>query len=217
MFSTNFITASKEYSSYEYETHVPAPYIRKTFDIIEEIESAKITICGLGFYELFINGEKITKGHLAPYISNPDDILYYDEYDLTSLLNEGKNAIGFMLGNGFLNCFGGTVWEMEKAVFRSAPKVALSLEITCKNGEKTVITADESFKTHPSPILLDDLRCGEIYDANKEVAGWNLPEFDDSAWANCISAETPRGETKLCTAEPIVVHKQLIPVAIIRK
>ena len=215
MFSTNFITASKEYSSYEYETHVPAPYIRKTFDIIEEIESAKITICGLGFYELFINGEKITKGHLAPYISNPDDILYYDEYDLTSLLNEGKNAIGIMLGNGFLNCFGGTVWEMEKAVFRSAPKVALSLEITCKNGEKTVITADESFKTHPSPILLDDLRCGEIYDANKEVAGWNLPEFDDSAWANCISAETPRGETKLCTAEPIVVHKQLIPVAII--
>lgn len=215
MFSKKFISATKEYSSYEYETHVAAPYIRKTFEINNEVEFTKITICGLGFYELFINGKKITKGLLAPYISNPDDILYYDEYDLTALLNEGKNAIGILLGNGMLNCPGGTVWEMEKATYRSAPKVALALEICYKNGEKTVITADESFKTHPSPILFDDLRCGEIYDANKEIEGWNSPDFDDSDWENCISAETPRGETKLCTAEPIVVHSELTPVAII--
>lgn len=216
MISTNFISATKKFSSYEYETHIPAPYIRKTFDIINEIDSAKITICGLGFYELFINGKRITKGLLAPYISNPDDILYYDEYDLTELLLKDKNAIGIMLGNGMLNCFGGTVWEMEKAVFRSAPKVALALEIVYKNGEKIVITADETFKTHPSPILFDDLRCGEIYDANKEIKGWNLPDFDDSAWENCISAETPRGETKICTAEPIVAVKKLNPVSIIK-
>ena len=92
MISTNFISATKKFSSYEYETHIPAPYIRKTFDIINEIDSAKITICGLGFYELFINGKRITKGLLAPYISNPDDILYYDEYDLTELLLKDKNA-----------------------------------------------------------------------------------------------------------------------------
>ena len=84
MFSTNFIAATKEYS--EYWSHVPAPYLRKTFTKKAELESAKITICGLGFYELFINGKRITKGLLAPYISNPDDILYYDEYDLKDLL-----------------------------------------------------------------------------------------------------------------------------------
>lgn len=214
MFSTNFIAATKEYSSYEYETHVPAPYIRKTFEIKKEVDSAKITICGLGFYELFINGKRITKGLLAPYISNPDDILYYDEYDLTQLLINDKNAIGIMLGNGMLNCPGGTVWEMEKATYRSAPKVALALEISYKNGEKTVITADESFKTHPSPILFDDLRCGEIYDANKETDGWNLPDFDDSDWDNCLLAETPRGEAKICTAEPITLVKELTPISI---
>ena len=129
MLSTNFIAATKAFSSYEYETHVSAPYIRKTFELKSVIASAKITICGLGFYELFINGKRITKGLLAPYISNPDDILYYDEYEITDLLTENKNAIGIILGNGMLNCPGGTVWEMEKARYRSAPKVALALEI----------------------------------------------------------------------------------------
>lgn len=98
MFSRKFIAATKEYS--EYWLHIPAPYLRKIFEIKSEIETAKITICGLGFYELFVNGKRITKGLLAPYISNPDDILYYDEYDLKNLLLKGKNAIGIVLGNG---------------------------------------------------------------------------------------------------------------------
>lgn len=212
MFSTDFIAATKEYS--EYWSHVPAPYLRKTFIPKGEIENAKITICGLGFYELFINGKRITKGLLAPYISNPDDILYYDEYSLNDLLKSGKNAIGIILGNGMLNCPGGTVWDFQLATYRSAPKVALALEITYKDGETEVITADESFKTHPSPILFDDLRCGEFYDANNEIEGWNLPDFDDSDWVNAIPAETPRGVTKLCEAESIVVLKTLEPQSI---
>ena len=75
------------------------------------------------------------------------------------------------------------------------------------NGENEVIEADESIKTHPSPILFDDLRCGEFYDANKEIKGWNLPNFDDFDGVNAIPTETPRGVTKLCEAETIAVLK----------
>ena len=212
MFSRKFIAATKAYS--EYWSHIPAPYLRKNIEVKSEIESAKITICGLGFYELFVNGKRITKGLLAPYISNPDDIIYYDEYDIKELLLNGKNTVGIMLGNGMLNCPGGTVWDFQFADYRSAPKVALSIEIAYSNGETETIEADESFKVHPSPILFDDLRCGEFYDANKEIVGWNLPEFDDSNWENAISAETPRGESKLCEAEPIVIIKTLSPKTI---
>lgn len=212
MFSTNFISATKEYSTFE--KHIPAPYMRKTFDADKKPVSAKITICGLGFYELYFNGERITKGLLAPYISNPDDILYYDEYDITDKLLNGKNVMGIMLGNGMLNCIGGAVWDMQLARYRSAPKVALALELEYEDGEAEVITADESFKVHPSPILFDDLRCGEFYDANNEIDGWNLPDFDDSGWDNAVFAETPRGDTRLCTAEPIVTLKELSPLEI---
>lgn len=55
-----------------------------------------------GFYELYINGIGITKGALAPYISNPDHYCYFDRYDIAEYLSVGENVIGVILGNGFL-------------------------------------------------------------------------------------------------------------------
>ncbi len=212
MFSTDFISATKEYCTVF--DHVPAPYMRKTFSIEKPLARAKITICGLGFYDLFINGTRITKGLIAPYISNPDQILFYDEYDLTERLKNGKNALGIMLGNGMQNCMGGAIWYMKIARYLSAPKVALALELTYADGETACFHADETFKVHPSPIRFDDLRMGEFYDANFEIDGWNLPDFDDTSWKNAIKVEAPRGECRLCTAEPIVIKKRLTPVSI---
>ena len=62
-------------------------------------EKVDLTICGLGFYRLFLNGKEITNGHLAPFQSNPDQILYYDVYDLKGLIQAGENVIGVLLGN----------------------------------------------------------------------------------------------------------------------
>lgn len=66
-----------------------APYFRRCFEIGVPVRSAKLLICGLGYYELYLNGTNITKGHLAPYRSNPDDILYYDAYELAPILAPG--------------------------------------------------------------------------------------------------------------------------------
>ena len=88
MFSEKFICAGYEYTDYTF--HVPAPYFRKTFETDGEIKKSIITLTGLGFYELYVNGRRFTKGILAPYISNPDDIVYYDEYDKTQDLVPAK-------------------------------------------------------------------------------------------------------------------------------
>ena len=209
MLSAKFISATKEYNTLE--KNVPAPYIRKSFDM-GEFKSAKVTVCGLGFYEFYVNGEKITKGKYAPYISNPDHVCYYDEYDVAPYLKAGKNAFGFILGNGFLNNPGGSPWDFEKAEYRSAPKLALCFEV---DGKK-VFEADESFKTAPSPIIFDDYRMGEKYDAALEIKGWNLPDFDDRKWKKCITATTPKGEKKICTANPIKCMQEIKPVKIWR-
>lgn len=95
---------------------VPAP----SFALAQLPKKAELTICGLGFYELYINGEQVTKGLLSPYISNPDDLLYYDSYDLAPYLQVGENVIGLQLGNGMQNAFGGYVWDFEKGGWRSA-------------------------------------------------------------------------------------------------
>lgn len=125
-FSNCFVSECREYSSYV--QHVKAPVFRKSFVLKEGSQSGEILICGLGFYDLFINGEKITKGYLAPYISNTDHIVYYDHYDLTPWLKAGENVIGVMLGDGFQNSKT-RVWDFMDNVFNSAPKLALSMKV----------------------------------------------------------------------------------------
>lgn len=207
----NFIKATEEYC--KIDKHINAPYIRKSFSLDFVPETAQISICGLGFYRLFINGKDITKGFLAPYINNPDHYCYYDTYNLNGLLNQGENVIGIILGNGFLNCFGGCVWDLDKADVKGAPRLALEMIIKGEDRE-IVMEADESFKVHPSPITFDELRMGEHYDARLEIEGWNEPNFDDSTWQNALKAEKPRGELRECNAEPIRVQKRLKPVSI---
>ena len=71
-----------------------------------------------------------------------------------------------------------------------------------------------SFKCTESPIILDDLRIGEFYDARLEVEGWNEPGFDDSGWRAPIKAETPRGECRISDIDPILPAYELTPVSI---
>jgi alpha-L-rhamnosidase len=214
-FPINFICATDEFCTFE--KYVPAPYLRKSFEIKVNVTKADLIISGLGFYELYINGVDITKGHLAPYISAPDDIIYYDTYDITKHLKQGENVIGIILGNGMQNPFGGYVWDFDKARWRGAPKAALKVDIQYENSEILSIKSDESFKTSPSPIYFDDLRCGEYYDARNEQTGWSNAGFDDSKWTNTKKAPLPKGETVLCNAEPIVITQELKPVSITKQ
>ena len=214
-FPMQFIAATPNYCTFEH--YVSAPCLRKSFELKELPVSAEIMICGLGFYDLYINGERITKGALAPYISAPDDVIYYDRYVMTDKLKIGENVIGVILGNGMQNSFGGYVWGFDKARWRNAPEVALNLKITNKTGEPISIQSDESFKVSSSPIYFDDLRCGEYYDARNEQLGWEKTGFDDTEWSSAIKAPLPKGEPCLCEAEPIVVGGELKPVSITKQ
>lgn len=209
-----FISATRDFTTIE--NHIPAPYLRRSFNLDQKPTEAKISICGLGFYILYINGERVSKGHIAPYVSNPDHICYYDTFDVADKLTAGENVIGVILGNGFLNCPGGYIWDFDDADFRTAPMLALELSAKTENGEVTVC-ADGEFLTHPSPIIFDDVRLGESYDARLEINGWNMAGFDTTGWTPAILAPTPRGEMRECTAEPITVYKELKPVSIIRE
>ena len=209
-----FISATREYTTLD--THVPSPYFRRSFELCERPRTARISVCGLGFYELWVNGTRITKGHVAPYISNPDQVCYYDVYEVARYLVAGQNVIGVQLGNG-MNCVSGIYsWNFHLAPFRSAPKLALELEAVCESG-CVRFSADESFLTHPSPLLFDDLRLGEIYDARLEIPHWNEPCFDDSEWTPAIEAKAPLGIMKECEAEPVRVMREISPVDIFRE
>lgn len=202
-FSKKFISATRSMSTLT--ESVPAPYLRRSMTVRGDVTAAEMTVCGLGFYRFWLNGAELTRGHLSPYISNPDDILDYDRYDLTGSLGHGENVLGFQLGNGMENAYGGYIWDFEQAAWRAAPKLAIRLAITYGDGTEEIIECDEQFRCAPSPVISDDLRQGEIYDANREIPGWNLPGFDADGWTPAIVTEAPRGKPMLCAARPIVI------------
>lgn len=212
-FPKSFIRAGEEYSTVE--RYVAAPYFRKTFKIngVKNIEKATALICGLGFYELYINGKNVTKGLLAPYISNPDDIIYFDEYDILPYLRRGENVIGVCLGNGFQNPQI-INWDFRDVKWRGAPQFALKCHIEGDKQGEIIIESDESFKTAPSPILFNDRHYGEYYDGRKEILNWNLPHYNDKKWKFAQKAPMPRGEARICEAEPIIKTREIKPISI---
>lgn len=208
-FSTKFVCAKREYSTFY--KHERAPLFRKSFILSSKPENAEILITGLGFYQLFINGKDITKGFLAPYISNPEDIVYYDSYDLTQYLCEGENVIAVMLGAGMQNLMT-NVWDFDKTKFTSSPKLALTFEAKCGD-EVTAFEAD-SFRCTDGPITFNNHRCGVHYDARLEIEGWDKPGFDDSDWHEPLSADIPNGYPRICDADPITVRSEFAPVEV---
>ena len=78
--------------------------LRKGFSVSKEIKNAKIYICGLGLYELRVNGTLPDDSVLNPADTQYEDTVHYRVYDVTSALHTGKNAIAVELGNYFYNC-----------------------------------------------------------------------------------------------------------------
>ena len=206
-----FYKATDELNTYE--KHVPAPYVRYEFNP-EPGCGYRLTVSGLGFYELFVNGKNLTKGVLAPYISNPDDLVYFDEYDISAFASDGALAVGLILGNGMINAPGGRVWDFDIAKFRSVPCFAAILTRTDADGKEEARDIGALFRCHPSPILFDDIRSGCFYNANLECPGWDTPGYDDGAWAPVQPAQIPRGERRICEADPIAVTEERRAVTI---
>lgn len=202
-----FIYAGKKYSTRE--EHVCAPIFRKRFSAVKG-QKVTLKISAVGFYRLFLNGQDITKGYFAPYISNPDDYVYYDEYDLSDKTEE-ENVLCVMLGNGFSNANDGNCWQFENASFRCAPRLAFALYA----GGEVIAKSDESVEVYPSPVTFDDLRAGERYDARFEC-----PEVFtlhcSLAHKYAVAAPTPKGELRKSKAHCVKSFGRISPVAVYR-
>lgn len=160
----------------------PAPYFRKQFTTNKTIKSARAYIAVAGLHELYINGEKIGNHRLDPMYTRFDRRNLYVTYDVTEQLQNGKNAIGVLLGNGWYNHQSKAVWDFDRAPWRNRPTFCMDLRITYSDGSVETIPTDLSWKTSSGALVFNSIYTGEHYDARLEQKGWNTPDFDDSKW-----------------------------------
>ncbi|MFT4146269.1 MAG: family 78 glycoside hydrolase catalytic domain [Mobilitalea sp.] len=190
-------------------TECDAPYFRKTFQA-EKSAEAKLAICGLGFYELYINGNKINEEFFIPVTSDyhPRDTTsflypitghfshrtYYDIYNIGEYLINGKNVIAIALGNGWYNQKERTVEGHQSF---GTPKLTFRLEISGK--ENITILSDEDMCWHSSEVTFNNLFYGEKQDLRLKSTNWQLPDFDDSNWKK--AAPAPPHQTEMCISD----------------
>lgn len=190
-----------------------APMFRKKFQLTKK-GKATLYVCGLGYGYYYINGKKVSEDIFTAPVSDYTKTLWYNKYDVSELLSEGENIFCACLGNGFYNETIKTVWDFDKAPWRDIPKLTALLEI---DGEAVLKTDNTWLYTIDTPIIYNNLRSGEYFDARKYNEGWKSINFDDSSWKNAVEDNNmPQNIFRECLCEPIREFEEYKPVNIFK-
>ncbi len=190
----------------EVEPDDRAPMLRKAFAISRPVKRARIFVCGLGFYELHLNGSKVGDAVLATPRTEFRKTVLYSTYDVTASLQQGPNVLGLWLGNGWFNGHK-RFWGWQQQWYGS-PRGIVQLVVAFEDGGTETIVSDASWKGAWSPITNNCIYDGEVYDARLEQPGWDKPGFDDSAWRPANGVPAPGGTLRpMCHEEGHVVER----------
>ncbi len=191
-----------------------AMLLRREFAVRPGIVRAVAYVCGLGTYEMTIDGRRVGEDLLTPGWTKFDKTCLYDSYDVTALLRAGRNGLGLLVANGFYNVRAGR-YTKYKGSFGPIKAIAL-LRLEYADGAAEFVGTDASWRHDPGPITFSCMYGGEDYDARLERRGWDGPGFDDSAWAAAAVLPEPGGALRGTSfaAPPIRAIERLEPAAV---
>jgi alpha-L-rhamnosidase len=194
----------------------PAPYFRKAFSISKQIKTARAFIAVAGLYELYVNGQQIGDHRLDPMYTRFNRRTLYVTYNITTQLQQGSNAVGVLLGNGWLNHQSTAVWDFDKAPWRARPSFCMDIRVTYTDGSAETITTGKDWKTALSPVIFNSIYTAEHYDARLEIPHWNEPSFNDSAWKQVSYSPAPSANIVAQVLHPIR-NVKAIPAGAVNK
>jgi len=186
--------------------------LRHEFAVKPGLQRALVHVCGLGQYELTLNGAKVGDDLLSPGWSKYTRTCLYDTYDITAQLHTGQNAAGLFLGNGMYNVE--AKGRYTKFVGSFGPLKAIAqLRLEYADGTTAIIGTDEHWRAAPGPITFSSIYGGEDYDARLTPVGWDLPGFDDVPWETARVVDGPGGKLVglSAAAPPIRAFETLKP------
>jgi len=198
------------------EKEYPSLMLRRDFSIKPGMRRATVAVCGLGQYEMTINGAKVSEDVLTPGWTKYNKTILYDVYDITSYLNSGNNTVGFFLGNGMYNVAGG---RYAKFIGSFGPqKVIAQVRMEFEDGTTETLITNEQWRVHFGPVTFTCVYGGEDYDAQLFEHGWDQPGFCDSHWISALETKGPGGILKgiSCSAPPVRLYDTISPVKITR-
>lgn len=197
------------------DTNVPNVVLRREFTVRPDLKRAVMHVCGLGQYELFVNGKKSGDDLLAPGWTKYDKTALYETHDVTKLLRRGDNAVGIALGNGMYNSIGGGRFAKFKGSFGGQKAIAL-LRLEYERGPADVIVTDAAWQQGNGPVTFSSIFGGEDFDARLVQPGWSEPKFKAPGWQPASIVGGPGGALRglSCSAPPLRAIQVLKPVQV---
>lgn len=182
--------------------------LRKEFQARKrKVTDAVVYISGLGHYELNINGTRVGDAMFAPLWSEYDKTVYYNTYDVTSLIKSDGNAISVLLGNGMFNVQRLGRYTKLQTSF-GAPQLMFRMDINYDDGTQQTVLSDSDWKYDFSPITFNSIYGGESYDARLIQHGHDRAGFDDSKWRKAVIVEGPKGLLRAQTVPPVKIMER---------
>ncbi len=170
----------------------PCPQLRKNFALGSRIARARIYVTALGLYELWINNQRVGADYFTPGWTDYTGRVQYQTYDVTSLLREGGNVLGAIIGGGWFT--GAIAWRNERHLYGHPPRLLAQLEVTDDDGRVETIATDASWESAAGPILESDIYNGETYDARRQFGdgGWQPVKIFDAPRVTLNASASPR-------------------------
>ena len=143
--------------------------LRAEFTLAAAPVRARLFVAGFGYYRAFLNGAPTDAHVLGPFTTFEERVLY-DAADVLPLVRAGCNALGVLLGAG---------WVATPTVAAGNRSFAALLSVAYADGSRASFASALSagagalvFSSAASPVTLDDIYAGEAYDARLEQPGF---------------------------------------------
>lgn len=197
----------------------------------EDIAKARIYISGLGLFRASLNGRELADTFYDPGECDASKTVYYVTYDITERLQNGRNTLGVLLGNGQYTGFkenpvmalpDGSLQpehryqkndgSFVKPGITGNKKLLAQVELTYQDGTLEIAAvSDMGWKWTESPILFQNWYGGEDYDGTCEQTGWNTPQGSRKGWKKVSIMKEPGGSMKAREFLPVQIMETFPP------
>ena len=220
------------------DTNLQSVLLRREFSVKPGLKRALAHVCGLGQYELSVNGIKSGEDLLSSGWTKYDKTCLYDTHDLAAMLKPGANAIGLTLGNGMYRVTGMTITNgtiVAGSSLSSTNNLTLSrsgryvkfkgsfgplkaiaqVRLEYEDGSVETVGTDAQWRVIPSPLTFTCVYGGEDFDARKNPVGWDKAGFDGTNTTNATEMSGPGGALRglSCAAPPLRAIETILPVS----
>jgi alpha-L-rhamnosidase len=191
----------------------PAPFLRREFTVHGPVARARLFTTALGVYEAYLNGTVVGDDVLAPGWTSYEHRLRYQTFDVTERLQEGRNVLGAILGDGWFR--GRLGFRDQRNLYGDRLAFLAQLEIEYDDGTSEVVITDDSWHAATGPILASSLYDGEQHDARRELPNWCRPGYDDDSWSRTRIVDRALTTLMAPTGPPVRRTELLAPVEIL--